>query len=417
MNCGDATDLMQRFVDGDLNEAEERLLMEHLDECSGCQALFARLIRLDGELRELPKVAPPFSLVDAILPQLSATEISDRERLLLFEEPDGPAEPAAEADQAGERPRGRSSSRADRSRGRRSFGWAYGLAGVVAATVAFAVVTLSGGDSFDDRAKQAADLVPNPAESAETRSEGAAASGGSKEMSGDNAAASALSTSDQYGQTSGTENRSGSPDSSPKLPGAGGDMKNKLEIGGSPEAASGPTPFRVSERTPARTPAPSDAQNGQPQATPAPTSDPAGPDAPARTPAEDKDLAKQDQDGGAEQGFQPALDGQGKTVMDAPVPNGGQTMGIASILPAWAEEGLVSPDGSRVALLAEGRMTVRNLRTGDILYRSQLSWKAEAVVTPVQWVDDNRFQYEAAVDGKRFRYEVDLSSGTEKTVN
>ncbi|MGN7453530.1 anti-sigma factor family protein [Paenibacillus pasadenensis] len=70
MTCQEVVEYMNRYLDGDLDELERQELMEHLRRCPDDQELFERLQRLSGELGELPKVTPPFSLVDSILPQL-----------------------------------------------------------------------------------------------------------------------------------------------------------------------------------------------------------------------------------------------------------------------------------------------------------------------------------------------------------
>jgi hypothetical protein len=71
MNCQEVMELMQRQLDGDLNSQEEDELHAHLAYCLDCVQVFERLQRLSGELAQLPKVVPPYSLVDAILPQLA----------------------------------------------------------------------------------------------------------------------------------------------------------------------------------------------------------------------------------------------------------------------------------------------------------------------------------------------------------
>ena len=70
MNCQEGMELMQRYVDRDLNEEETSRLLEHVGQCPECAAMFQRLVRLSRGLEQLPRVAPPYSLVDAILPQL-----------------------------------------------------------------------------------------------------------------------------------------------------------------------------------------------------------------------------------------------------------------------------------------------------------------------------------------------------------
>jgi hypothetical protein len=83
MNCQEVMELMQRQLDGDLDESEIEVLMNHTRQCPDCAAMFERLQLLSAELTSLPKVMPSYSLVDAIMPQL--------ERMELFGQPE--AEP------------------------------------------------------------------------------------------------------------------------------------------------------------------------------------------------------------------------------------------------------------------------------------------------------------------------------------
>ncbi|MCY9695841.1 zf-HC2 domain-containing protein [Paenibacillus alginolyticus] len=71
MNCQEVMEFMQRQLDGDLNAKEEIELHAHLMHCLDCAQMFERLQRLSDELTQLPKVIPPYSLVDAIMPQLA----------------------------------------------------------------------------------------------------------------------------------------------------------------------------------------------------------------------------------------------------------------------------------------------------------------------------------------------------------
>ena len=70
MKCEEVMELMQRELDRDLDELEQARMREHLAGCPECAELFARLKRLSDELEQLPRVVPPYSLVDAILPKL-----------------------------------------------------------------------------------------------------------------------------------------------------------------------------------------------------------------------------------------------------------------------------------------------------------------------------------------------------------
>jgi len=70
MKCQEVMMYMQRQLDGDLAPNEEDELHAHLMHCLDCAQMFERLQALSNELSQLPKVTPPFSLVDAIMPQL-----------------------------------------------------------------------------------------------------------------------------------------------------------------------------------------------------------------------------------------------------------------------------------------------------------------------------------------------------------
>lgn len=70
MSCHEVMELMQRQLDGDLNAKEEEELYAHLMDCLECAEMFERLQQLSDELTMLPKVMPPYSLVDAIIPTL-----------------------------------------------------------------------------------------------------------------------------------------------------------------------------------------------------------------------------------------------------------------------------------------------------------------------------------------------------------
>jgi len=70
MNCQEVMELMQRHLDEDLDTQEEMELQDHLRHCQECTEMFERLQRLSQELTQLPKVVPPYSLVDALIPQL-----------------------------------------------------------------------------------------------------------------------------------------------------------------------------------------------------------------------------------------------------------------------------------------------------------------------------------------------------------
>ncbi|PZE22734.1 zf-HC2 domain-containing protein [Paenibacillus xerothermodurans] len=70
MMCQEVIELMQRYLDQDLEEIEYKQMLGHLQNCPDCTELFRRLVALSQELEQLPKVKPAYSLVDAIMPKL-----------------------------------------------------------------------------------------------------------------------------------------------------------------------------------------------------------------------------------------------------------------------------------------------------------------------------------------------------------
>lgn len=74
MNQHEVMELMQRHLDNDLGEKELDLLMEHLDDDPESKEMFERMQLLSGNLANLPRVSPPQSIVDSIMPELDRLE-------------------------------------------------------------------------------------------------------------------------------------------------------------------------------------------------------------------------------------------------------------------------------------------------------------------------------------------------------
>lgn len=138
MNCQEGMELMQRHVDDDLNEQETSRLMDHVGHCPDCAAMLDRLVLLSKGLEQLPRIVPPYSLVDAIMPELirADKEVAN----------DGMREAAAQT--------------APRSRraGRARWHWATRVSGVVALGIAVGLLLFNGplsgglGSSKQDKA-------------------------------------------------------------------------------------------------------------------------------------------------------------------------------------------------------------------------------------------------------------------------
>ncbi|TDF96769.1 anti-sigma factor family protein [Paenibacillus piri] len=75
MKCQEVIELMQRYLDQDLDEMEYNRMLGHMQQCPVCTELFERLVALSHELEQLPKVTPAYSIVDSILPKLQQIDL------------------------------------------------------------------------------------------------------------------------------------------------------------------------------------------------------------------------------------------------------------------------------------------------------------------------------------------------------
>ncbi|AJS57657.1 anti-sigma factor family protein [Paenibacillus sp. IHBB 10380] len=80
MNCPEVVEWMHRYLDYDLSEVETADMFEHIAVCPECADTFRVLKLLSRELEDLPIVAPKYSLVDAIMPQLDALDRARKEK-------------------------------------------------------------------------------------------------------------------------------------------------------------------------------------------------------------------------------------------------------------------------------------------------------------------------------------------------
>lgn len=80
MKCQEVVESMHRYIDNDLNDQEKEQLFAHMKTCPSCFEKFQILKALSRDLEALPDVAPPFSLVDRIMPQLDAIDRAKKEQ-------------------------------------------------------------------------------------------------------------------------------------------------------------------------------------------------------------------------------------------------------------------------------------------------------------------------------------------------
>ncbi|MBG9804634.1 hypothetical protein ABHN05_11680 [Brevibacillus laterosporus] len=76
MTQDDIHDWMQRDLDDDLSVEEKRMLQAKLAENPEYMLQYERLQKVSDGLANLPRVTPPFSIVDALLPQLEQSRVT-----------------------------------------------------------------------------------------------------------------------------------------------------------------------------------------------------------------------------------------------------------------------------------------------------------------------------------------------------
>jgi anti-sigma factor RsiW len=333
-------ELMQRHVDGDLNDEETSRLMDHVGHCPDCAAMLERLVRLSKGLEQLPRVVPPYSLVDAILPRLDQWDTASGE-----EETSAAAPPE---------PRSRRTERSRRT-------WAYRVSGTVAAGLVVGLLLVNGpfgmmGSHQRDASSSSAEILRE-----------ADAPGASRKVE------------DQYGPVA--------QFSAPAV-GTAGDAKNKSTASEDSSAGAGGASapaVPVPSASPDASGKPTAADGVDMQTTVTTAPDGKAADNPAVRPeigplpsGADDELA---------QGF--ASSGAGSDAAEHPPSlEEGQGSSLLSITgePDPTEEAL-SPDGQWRAAIAGGKLQLYRLSDGALVYESA---PGDGTKSGLTWSDDSK---------------------------
>lgn len=84
VNCEQAAELIQRQLDGDLSEIEEKELHHHLAHCPSCSEEQKRYHQVDEMLKQLPKVTPNRSVVDSLELEFLVKEKKGNKKVVRF---------------------------------------------------------------------------------------------------------------------------------------------------------------------------------------------------------------------------------------------------------------------------------------------------------------------------------------------
>lgn len=386
MTCQERVELMQRYLDHDLSDAEQLELMEHLQQCGECSGLFERLRLLDSELSKLPKVTPAFSLVDAILPQLA-----ELDRLPGTLEETAAKEPAATAPVGGI------------PWTRRVFATWKVAGGVAVAAAMIGIfimkeqnlltpsVAMKSADSRAAESSKRYDAKPAAGTAATAGGEAGKKDSGQSlngnapkadakitDQSVDKAKSSAQASANGSGPATG-----GPSGTSPQAKEPNGQTSadnNRVAISASPIESS---PGSKEDQKPASISSSGDANAGanpsQPAASPKEAPNPAAPNPAAAKPAD-----------GSNAGSQPAQAPHFKGITADP-PQNGQFTSLAAPTPAPAT--LKSPDGKMVASVEELKVVVRQTDTGATVTTSTYSWAETDVISLVGFSEDGKLTY------------------------
>ncbi|GGG10968.1 anti-sigma factor family protein [Paenibacillus abyssi] len=420
MTCQEVMEYMQRQLDGDLDERETESLMDHTRHCPDCAAMFERLKRLSSELDNLPKVAPGYSLVDAIMPRLEQIELMQS------------AQTAADDAIVNTVPRRTPPVRQQRWTERFSF---RALSGVIAAGVViglFIVTFDSQGMRNADEANSNTMLFSANYNSSGADHSAAASSGAETGNAADNGAIESLSERSSVNDQAGNESRDGtpeppvsgdaaavSPDSNGEPDQAGNaaaDANDPVVKDVQPEAAAPPKsnqPARPSApASPA--PAPSSPQEGQKDGEASdsvtePTSDNTNK---TRNTNETNKLEKQpEREAPIPDKPEMAADESAQEVPEMGIASEPeQSFGIASI--AGPDSEVMSPDGAYNAAIMNNTVKVFDAATGALLFESR---NKDGEVVNLVWSEDSRFlSYEVIVQDEAVeRYFVDINRAAE----
>lgn len=408
MKCQEVMMYMQRQLDGDLAPKEENELHAHLMHCLDCAQMFERLQALSNELSQLPKVTPPFSLVDAIMPQLleldKQNEMPITDNVVVF--PSKVARVELEEDMP---------KLTGLSRFREQFSWkvASGVvaAGLIIGFFAFNMQNpvLDNADGIMSRSSSDSKSAPEQRVTGTTEMNqniGNQDIAKNQENATSKEGSPVAPTADSFAKGIDTANTSsGNGGNSPQAtsnaqlekpgayssPATGGDMQtNKVAPSTSaPERlrdpdASVPKPNKVDSKAEVTPPA---AGLSVPQSSlePKPTESPARKIAPA--PAPTVDTSSSDRISASQ--------------------------GILSFTVPPGEAKLKSATGIYEATIEDAHVVIRNTLTLELVFASKHVWQAEDQIKLLEWSKDDKLFYEVTSKGLLQTILIDVKEKTE----
>lgn len=448
MLCQEVIELMQRFLDRDLDETEYRRMLAHLNDCPECTELFERLVNVSHELELLPKVTPPYSLVDAILPKLAQLDEAEEQQAA-----SGAVALTRESAGGQERSAGPEPEQKER-------GWRFKLRGLISYPIAGGVLAaglvigffifqqqeqgqtssanadrlLSASENILKRTESAspADGMAGGSENRQNISndEAGSALGITKDKAGSSAGQAAAGSSEQNGAAQKSQPQGSQPESAPAAPEAQETPKgnvNDQHVADqtapgalAPEAdmplveksapAPDNNPVDPSKEEPALTFGTADA--GKPQEEPVP-------------PQKQENIAGQRSHAGEADDPNAVMDDASAAAellapKTAAPEQEADRAGLQSFAPeqgpaaAETAKELTSGDGAFTAFVTQDRKVAVRDANGALIFESEQGWAAQERIEFVGWSEDGKLTYRVATEaGKQREFVIDANDRSE----
>ncbi|MBP1156369.1 MULTISPECIES: zf-HC2 domain-containing protein [unclassified Paenibacillus] len=416
MMCQEVIELMQRYLDRDLDETEYGRMLGHLQQCPDCTKLFERLVNLSHELESLPKVTPPFSLVDAIMPKLEQLEAGGQLSGTAWSSQTGEEGAARETEQRGAMsPAEQPKLGSKRKNVKEWFSFPV-FGGVVAAGLVFGFFLFQQQSGPDAGSIWLGLNQQKASENAAQDSSSQAADNQADTMSIQEESASPASQDhlmDQKGAPAGGE--------APKEAAAGDGQDEQRQTPAESQVPRAPAPKAAKPSASQDQPGAA-ARSEEPTVSRTETPEPEVPSGMV-PPAAEAPAPSEEPSYGAASIMDPPANGGGGVPKEVPsevaAPDhmrnkSGGHMGIMGM--PEAEEPpmhqLASPDGKYTAYFENAHVTVRN-KEGQEAYTSKYSWEDADRVDLVEWSTDNKLTYRVKMHEQSRTFVISVAELTE----
>lgn len=75
MECSEISNLIMKYVDGDISEVERKLLNKHKLSCERCNQEFEMMTEMIKCINELPEVSPPYDFEAKVMSKISKQRV------------------------------------------------------------------------------------------------------------------------------------------------------------------------------------------------------------------------------------------------------------------------------------------------------------------------------------------------------